>query len=411
MPRIPGLSRRAEAVPASPIRRLAPLALAARRAGKKVHGLNIGQPDLASPPDIMERLRAYGGSHVPYGPSQGLPELVEALVAYYARVGLAVLPEEVFVTTGGSEAILFVLGAICDPGDQVIVFEPFYTNYRGFSSLLGVELVPVATRAEEGYHLPPRTELERHIGPRTRAILICSPNNPTGTVYTGEELERLAGVCRDRGLFLVADEVYREFVYDGRRHRSVLALEGLDGQAVLVDSLSKRVSLCGARVGNIVTRNRDLLGAVLRLGQARLCPPTLGQWAAAALRNVPARYFEDVVAEYEHRRDIVYGALRAIEGVTLQKPEGAFYVCARLPVDDAGTFAEWLLRDYEREGETVYIAPAEGFYQTPGLGRDEARIAYVVGAGQLERAMEILTAALQRYPGRKARAAPGPPSG
>lgn len=410
MVRATGLSRRAEAVPPSPIRRLAPLALAARRAGKKVHGLNIGQPDLPSPRCIIERLRAYEGSRVPYGPSQGLPELIEVLAEYYARAGLAVLPEEVFVTTGGSEAILFVLGAICDPGDQVVVFEPFYTNYRGFSSLLGVELVPVTTRPDEGYHLPARAELERHIGPRTRAVLICSPNNPTGTVYTGEELERLAGLCRDRGLFLVADEVYREFVYDGRRHRSVLTLEGLDRHAVLVDSLSKRVSLCGARVGNIVTRNRELLGAVLRFGQARLCPPTIGQWAAAALRDVPARYFEDLVVEYEHRRDIVYDALRAIEGVTLERPEGAFYVCAELPVDDAGAFAEWLLKDYERDGETVYIAPAEGFYQTPGLGRHEARIAYVVGAGELERAMRILASALDRYPGNTTAGRHRPPS-
>jgi aspartate aminotransferase len=382
------------------------MALAAREAGKKVYGLNIGQPDLSSPPEVLDRLRAYNRRHVPYGPSQGLPELVEALVAYYARAGLAVEPEQVFVTTGGSEGILFVLGAICDPGDQVLVFEPFYTNYRGFASLLGVELVAVRTEPEDGYHLPPRPRIEERVGPRSRAILICSPNNPTGTVYTDEELGELAAICRERDLFLVADEVYREFVYDGRSHRSILALDGLGDRAVVVDSLSKRMSLCGARVGNIVTRNRDLLGAVLKFGQARLCPPSLGQWVAAAIGEVSPRYFQQLVAEYEHRRNVVYRALAAAEGVVVRKPEGAFYVCPRLPVDDASRFAEWLLRDFERDRETVYIAPADGFYQTPGLGRDEARIAYVIAAAELERAMALLAEALELYPGRTARPRP-----
>ena len=333
------LSKRAQAMPASPIRRLAPLSEQARKAGRTVYGLNIGQPDIPTPRPILDQLRGYHAAYVPYGPSQGLPEFIEALRAYYAGLGHALSTEEIFVTTAGSEAILFTLGALCDPGDQVLVFEPFYTNYNGFASLMGVELVPVTTRAEDGYHLPPRAAIEARIGPRTRAVLVCSPNNPTGTVYRDAEIDALAALCRDRGLVLIADEVYREFVYDGHRHRSVLALPGMEQQVVVVDSVSKRYSLCGVRIGNIVSRNRAFMGAVLRFGQARLCPPTLGQIACTALTQVPASYFEGVVAEYQRRRDLVYDALVALPGVVVRRPEGAFYLCARLPVDDANAFA------------------------------------------------------------------------
>jgi aspartate aminotransferase len=394
------LSRRALATPASPIRRLAPYAVAARTAGKKIYPLNIGQPDIPTPVEILDRLKRYEGRNVAYGPSQGLPEFVEALRKYYAGVGLDVSHEEIFVTTGGSEAILFTLGALCDDGDEVLVFEPFYTNYSGFAAMLGVRLVPVTTRAEEGYHLPSRGAIEAKVGPLTRAILICSPNNPTGTVYTDEEMEMLASVCRDRGLWLVADEVYREFAYDGRRQRSVLTLPGIERQSVVVDSLSKRVSLCGARVGNILSRNPEFMGAVLRFGQARLCPPTLGQYACAGLSEVPKSYMEGVIAEYERRRDLIFDALRRMTGVTVRKPEGAFYVCARLPVDDAESFAIYLLKDFEADGETVMVAPADGFYATPGLGKDEVRIAYVLNEADLARAMGALTQALRVYPGR-----------
>ncbi len=396
----PPLSQRAQRMPASPIRRLAPLAAAARKAGRSIYALNIGQPDIPTPAAILDRLRAYDAANVAYGPSQGLPEFIEALRGYYASVGLTLETQDIFVTAGGSEAVLFTLGALCDPGDQVVVFEPFYTNYNGFAALMGVELVPVTTRAEDGYHLPARAAIEARIGPRTRAIMICSPNNPTGTVYSDAELELLAGLCRERGLYLIADEVYREFVYDRRTTRSALTLAGLEQQVIMCDSVSKRYSLCGARVGNIVSRNRAFMDAVLRFGQSRLCPPTLGQYACTALAQVPRSYIEGVIAEYQRRRDVVVDALGAQSGVVVRRPEGAFYVCARLPVDDANAFAEFLLRDFEQGGETVMVAPADGFYATPGLGRDEVRIAYVLEEPKLERAMRILSAALAAYPGR-----------
>ena len=396
------LSRRAEIMPASPIRRLAPLAAAARKAGRTVHALNIGQPDIPTPRVILDRLRSYDAAYVPYGPSQGLPEFIEALRVYYRSVGVELATEEIFVTTAGSEALMFTLGAICDPGDQVLVFEPFYTNYNGFAAMTGVEPVPVTTRAEDGYHLPPRAAIEAKIGPRTRAVLICSPNNPTGTVYSDAEIDVLAAICRERDLYLIADEVYREFVYDGGRHRSVLTWPGLEQRAIVVDSVSKRYSLCGARVGNIATRNRGFLDAVLRFGQARLCPPTLGQFACTALTEVPPDYLPGVIAEYQRRRDVVFEALRAMPGVLVRKPEGAFYLCVRIPVDDANGFAEFLLRDFELDGETVALAPADGFYATPGLGRDEVRIAYVLEEAKLRRAMRCFAAALAAYPGRMA---------
>jgi aspartate aminotransferase len=374
----PALSARALSLPASPIRRLAPLALAARRAGKSVLQLNIGQPDIPTPAAMLARLATFDRANVAYGPSQGLPELVEVLVRYHAGLGLPVAPEEIFVTTGGSEALLFVFSAIADPGDDVLVFEPFYTNYSGFAGLVGVRTVPVTTSAADGYRLPPREAIEGALTPRTRAMVICSPNNPTGTVYHADELARLAAICREHGLYLVSDEVYRDFVYDGVAHVSALALDGLEEQVVVTDSLSKRVSLCGARVGWIVTRNRGLLDAVLRMGQARLCPPTLGQWVGAGLGEVPAEYMRDVREEYRLRRDVVYDALCGIDGVTVRRPEGAFYMCPKLPIDDAQSFCEFLLRDFEVRGETVMLAPADGFYATPGLGRDEARIAYVL---------------------------------
>lgn len=398
----PALSRRALSMPASPIRRLAPLAVAARRAGTHVFGLNIGQPDIPTPREILSRLREFDEPNLAYGPSEGLPEFIESIRAYYADWDLQFEASEIFVTTGGSEALLFIFAAIADAGDDVLVFEPFYTNYSGFAALVGVRTVPVTTRAEDGYHLPPREVIESRIGPRTRAVVLCSPNNPTGTVYRDEELEAVGRLCRERGLFLVADEVYREFTYDGLRHRSAMTLEGLEQQVILADSLSKRVSMCGARIGWIATRNRAVLQAVLKFGQARLCPPTLGQHLGAALPRVPRAYTRDVLSEYQRRRDVVYNALAQTPGVLVRKPEGAFYLCARLPVDDAQRFAEFLLRDFSLDGETVMLAPADGFYATPGLGTREARIAYVLDENALTRSMRILSAALEAYPGRVA---------
>ena len=393
------LSDRARIMPASPIRRLAPLAAAARKAGKTIYALNIGQPDIATPRAILDRLRSYDAAYIPYGPSQGLPEFIEALRSYYKGVGLTLATEDIFVTTAGSEAILFTIGAICDPGDEILVFEPFYTNYNGFSAMVGVKPVPVTTRAEDGYHLPDRATIERAISPKTRGILICSPNNPTGTVYTDEEMALLASICRDRGLYLIADEVYREFVYDGATHHSALTL-GMDDLVVVVDSVSKRYSLCGVRIGNVVSKNRELMDALLRFGQARLCPPTLGQYACTALTEVPKSYIEGVIAEYGKRRDVVYEAMAATPGVVVRKPEGAFYLCARLPVDDTNAFAEFLVRDFDLDGETVMIAPADGFYATPGLGRDEVRLAYVLEEKKLRRAMEIFSKAIAAYNAR-----------
>ena len=404
MPATVRLSRRADTIPASPIRKLAPLAVEARRQGRQVYGLNIGQPDIPTPPQLFDRMRSFSSTNVAYGPSQGLPEFLSVLESYYRKAGLDVGIDDLFVTTGGSEAILFVLGMIADPGDEVLVFEPFYTNYNGFAVMAACRLasVPVTTRADNGYHLPSREEIESRITERTRAILICSPNNPTGTVYGDEEIETLARICRERGLYLVADEVYREFTYDGLRHRSVLSLEGMDDLVVVVDSLSKRLSVCGLRIGTIVTRNRGLMNAILRCGQARLCPPTVGQTMACAMAEVPESYMTGVIREYQQRRDLVYDALTSIPGVALQRPEGAFYVCAKLPVDDAGRFAEFLLRDFDLDGRTVMIAPADGFYATPGLGTDEARLAYVLNRDDLHEAMRAFAAGLEVYPGRSA---------
>ncbi|MEM7245803.1 MAG: pyridoxal phosphate-dependent aminotransferase [Acidobacteriota bacterium] len=392
-------SERAATLPASPIRRLAPFAVEARKAGKHVHGLNIGQPDIRSPEQVLQRLRSFEEPNVAYGPSEGLPELIEALVGYHQGIGLDVTAEDLFVTTGGSEALLFVLATIADPGDQVLVFEPFYTNYSGFSAMLGVECVPVTTHAEDGYHLPDRAAIEEKIGERTRAIVLCSPNNPTGTVYTDEEMELLGELARKHDLFLISDEVYREFTYDGASHRSALSLEGLEDRVIVTDSVSKRLSLCGARVGWIVTKNRPVLDAILRCGQARLCPPTLGQHVSIALGEVGEDYYREVIAEYQSRRDVVYSMLADQPGVTLRRPEGAFYVCAKLPIDDGQGFAEFLLKDFDVDGETVMLAPADGFYATPGLGKDEARIAYVLESGALTRAMNILIKAFDAYPG------------
>ena len=391
------LSQRAARMPASPIRRLAPYAVAARQKGIEVHGLNIGQPDIATPKVILDRFGEYDASYVPYGPSQGLPMFLEALRVYYGGIGVTLTLEDLFVTTAGSEAIQFTLNALCDVGDQVIGFEPFYTNYNGFASIAGVEFVPVTTHGADGYHLPDRAAIEAKIGPRTKAILICSPNNPTGTVYTDAELELLASICRDRGLWLVSDEVYREFTYDGKKSRSALTLHGLEQQVIVVDSVSKRYSLCGARIGNIVCRNRAFMEAILRFSQARLCPPTVEQFACSALTSVPASYTKGVLTEYQARRDHVFTALSAIPDVRVRKPEGAFYMCTGLPVEDANDFAIFLLQDFSLKNETVMVAPLDGFYATPGLGRDEVRLAYVLEIPKLERAMRILAEGLIAY--------------
>ena len=398
---MPRISNRAKTMPPSPIRKLVPFAEAAKKRGIKVYHLNIGQPDIPTPEVMMNAFRNHEIKVLEYGHSGGLWEYREGLVKYYRRHNIHVSKEEILVTTAGSEAIIFAMLATMDEGDEMIVPEPFYTNYNGFAVEAGVKVVPVTCRAEDGFALPPDAEIRAKITPRTRAIMICNPNNPTGYVYRLEEMNRLRALVLEHDLFFFSDEVYREFVYDGKKHHSVLHLEGLDDRAVLLDSISKRYSACGARVGCLVTHNKDILESALRFGQARLCPPTMEQLAALAAVDTPQSYMDAVFNDYNRRRDTVFNALGKIPGVVGQKPSGAFYTVVKLPVDNADRFCRWLLEEFDDKGETVMLAPANGFYATPGLGEDEVRIAFVLNSAAMERSMEILKKALQAYPGKR----------
>jgi aspartate aminotransferase len=392
------LSERSRVMPASPIRRLAHYADGAKARGVKVLHLNIGQPDIEAPEIVMERLRSYPGKFIPYGPSQGQPELVDGFLRYYRKLGHQLTAENVFVTTGGSEAALIAFLVLFNPGDEILVPEPFYTNYNGFAVMADVRLVPVPTKVEDGYRLPPLAEIESRVTGRTRGLLVCSPNNPTGAVFSAEEWDTVRDLVRRRGLFLLSDEAYREFVYEGEcPARSALSLAGIEDQVVVVDSLSKRLSLCGARVGALVTRNAAVWKAALKVGQARLCSPSAEQYAAAALPDVPEAYTNRVREEYRRRRDLVFEALSAIPGVVCRKPSGAFYICARLPVASAEDFAIFLLEQFSVDGATVMVAPNDGFYATPGRGRNEIRIAYVLQETDLARAMGILKEGLEAF--------------
>jgi aspartate aminotransferase len=392
------LSRRAIETPASPIRRLVPYADRAKARGIKVYHLNIGQPDIETPAEMMKGYRNVDIKVLSYGPSQGLKEYIDALVLYYGRVGIQVRPQDILVTTGGSEAIMFALDTVADAGDEVIVPEPFYTNYAGFASTASVKLVPVTCLAETGFALPPKAEFERAITSRTRAIIYSNPGNPTGTVFTRPELEMLADLCSEHGLYLIGDEAYREFIYDDdTEHTSVLNLAGIEDRAILVDSVSKRYSACGARIGCIISRNVELMNAVLKFGQARLCPPTVDQLAAMAAVNVPDSYFAETRREYQSRRDLVCDAIAKIPGAVCRKPGGAFYVMPKLPIRDGEEFAIFMLEDFQLDNETVMVAPADGFYGTPGMGKDEVRIAYVLNCDDLARAMKILAAGVEAY--------------
>jgi aspartate aminotransferase len=392
----PTISERARLMPASPIRKLAPLADEARRRGVRVLHLNIGQPDLPTPLAMRARLQDVPET-VPYTPSGGTPECIDAMQHYYRGLGIELAKDEIIATTGGSEAAAFAMFGCSNPGDEALTVEPFYTNYQSFALLAGLALVPVETRGEDGFHLPPREVFERRLTPRTRLVLLCNPNNPTGTVYTKEEITRVAELCRDRGLFLVLDEVYRELVYDGRRPFSGLQLPGFEDQVVIVDSFSKRYSACGIRLGSLISRNRELMAAALRISQGRLSAPGLAQLMAVGTKDLGPEYVTSVVAEYDARRSALYEGLSTIPGVFLRKPEGAFYFVARLPVDDAESFCRFLLSDFSLDGHTVMLAPASGFYKTPGLGKDEVRIAYVLKRADLERAVTVLAAALAAY--------------
>ncbi len=401
--RKPTLSARAAALPASPIRKFIPLADGAKKRGIRVYHLNIGQPDVPSPEAFLKALSEYPNKIIAYGRSEGEAALREAYREYYGRFGIDLSLDDILVTTGGSEALLFTFFSVAAAGDEIIVFEPFYTNYNGFAAVVGVTLKPLATEPAAGYHLPPRDVVEAAVGPRTRAVAICNPNNPTGTVYRDDELEMLAELAQKHDLFIIADEVYREFVYDSQSHTSMLSLPAVAERVVVTDSLSKRFSICGARVGCLVSRNEEVVAAGLKLGQARLSPPVVEEFAAAAaLKLPPAEYVQPMIEEFERRRNVVYDAVSKMPGVAAHKPAGAFYTVPEFPVDDAEKFVAWMLTDFELDGATTMLAPASGFYATPGRGTREARIAYVLEESELSHAMACLAEGLKQYPGRTA---------
>jgi aspartate aminotransferase len=398
--RAPVLSRRADAMPASPIRKLAPLADVAKARGTRVLHLNIGQPDIETPACIRERLAQINDRVLEYSPSTGTPEFIRSLKRYYERrLGLRLADNQILATTGGSEAILFAFLACADFGDDVLVVEPYYANYNAFATMAGLNLVAVTTRGRDGFHLPPREVFERARTPRTKVMILCNPNNPTGTVYTREELETAAEFGRDHGIFLISDEVYREFVYDDRRAISALELNDVDDLVIVVDSLSKRYSACGIRLGSLVTRNPGIYEACLRMAQGRLSPPGIAQFIAVGAESLGDEYTKEIVDEYRRRREVLYEGLMSIPGVELAHPEGAFYCMPKLPVENAEDFCVWLLSEFEHEGATVMLAPAKGFYGSD-LGKSEVRIAYVLNVEDLKRAIEGLRVALVKYNAR-----------
>jgi aspartate aminotransferase len=397
---MPKISQKAIDMPASPIRKLVPYAEKAKKAGKIVYHLNIGQPDIETPKVALDAIRNFDHKVIEYSHSAGFESYRNNLAATYQKGGLPVNPEDIIITTGGSEALIFGFMTTCNPGDEVIIPEPFYANYNGFAVTAGLTVVPVTATIESGFALPPVAEIEAKITAKTKAIVICNPGNPTGYLYSKEELEQLRDIVKKHDLFLFADEVYREFCYDGAVPFSVLNLEGIEQNVIMIDSVSKRYSMCGARIGALVTKNKEVMAAALKFGQARLSPPTVDQVASEAALNTPQSYFDDVVTEYVERRNIMVDGLNNIPGVFCPKPSGAFYCVAKFPVDNAERFCQWLLEDFEFEGQTVMMAPANGFYATPGAGEQEARIAYVLKKDSLRKAVKCLEEALKVYPGR-----------
>lgn len=386
-------------VPASPTRKLAAFASEAKKRGIHVYHLNIGDPDIKTPEVMIDALKRWDINPIPYGQSQGEPAYLDALTSYYHSLGFTFLsPSDIQVTTGGSEAISIAMFGACNPGEEILVFEPFYANYNSYATIDGVKLVPVPTDIQTGFHLPTREEIEKYIVPETRAILFCSPNNPTGTVYTKEEMDMLVSLAKQHGLYLLSDEVYREYSYDGKKPISLLSyMRDIPDQAIVLDSMSKRYSVCGLRLGALITLNKDIMSGALHVAQGRLSSGYIGQVIASKISEVPAAYIEDVQKEYERRRDTLYEGLKSIPGVVVAKPEGAFYTIVGLPVDDAEKFAQWLLTDFSDGGETVMFAPGPGFYATPGKGKNEVRIAYVLNVDAIKRSVEILRKALRQY--------------
>jgi aspartate aminotransferase len=393
------ISAKSHSLPVSPIRQLVPLAEAAAARGTHIYKLNIGQPDIKTPVEAVEAVRHIQDDIFPYSHSAGLMPYRQKLVEYYARNGITIDVDDLIVTLGGTEAVQMAMLVCANPGEEILVPEPFYANYNTFAASYDNILVPVPSSIDNDFALPPIEEFVKRITPRTKAILICNPNNPTGYLYTPKEMKLLGELVAHYNLFLISDEVYREFCYDGQKQTSALSLKGVDDNVVVVDSVSKRFSMCGVRLGNIVSRNKDVMAAAMRLAQARLSPPHLAQVAAAAAYDAPQSYYDDVVAEYTSRRDCLVSELNKIEGVYSPTPQGAFYTIARFPVDDCHKFACWLLTDFSYKGATVQIAPAKGFYATEGRGRQEARLAYVLCKEDLMAACEILREALKVYPG------------
>lgn len=394
---MPHVSQKGRQMPESPIRKLVPYAEVAKKKGHKVYHLNIGQPDIKTPEVALEAIKNNTIQILEYSHSAGFESYRNKLAASYQAHGVNVNPENIIITTGGSEALLFALGSTMDAGDEVIIPEPFYANYNGFSVASGVKVVPVISTIDEGFALPPIADFEKLITPKTKAILICNPGNPTGYLYTQEEIQQLAELVKKHDLFLIADEVYREFTYDGDKHYSVMNVPGIEEHAIMIDSVSKRYSMCGARIGCIVSKNKEVMATAMKYAQARLSPPTFEQIASEAALDTPQSYFDEVIGEYKERRDTLIAELNKIDGVKVATPKGAFYCIAKLPIDNADNFAQWLLESFDLNGETVMVAPAAGFYSTPNVGLDEIRIAYVLKKEDLVCSVEILKVALEKY--------------
>lgn len=394
---MPIISEKGKKMPESPIRKLVPFAEDAKKRGTKVYHLNIGQPDIKTPKVALDAIKNNTLQVLEYSRSEGSEIYRKKIAAYYKRQEIDVTSQDIIVTTGGSEALLFTMGTIADSDDEIIIPEPFYANYNGFATSAGVKIVPVISKFEENFALPPIEEFEKLITPKTKAILICNPGNPTGYLYSKEEILKLASIVKKHNLFLIADEVYREFAYDGEVHFSVMQVDGLEEHAIVIDSVSKRYSMCGARIGCIVSKNNQVIQTALKFAQARLSPPTFAQIASEAALETPQSYFDDVIEEYVARRNTLISELEKIDNVRVARPKGAFYCIAELPVEDADDFARWMLEKFELNNETIMVAPAAGFYSTKGIGKNQVRIAYVLNETDLIKAVQILKAALEAY--------------
>tara|TARA_B110000444_G_scaffold136716_1_gene128326 strand:+ start:1002 stop:2201 length:1200 start_codon:yes stop_codon:yes gene_type:complete len=397
---VPSLSKKGKSMPESPIRKLVPFAEIAKKSGKKVYHLNIGQPDIESPNIAIKAINNFSNKVIEYSHSAGFESYRKGLALYYNNIGIDISYNDLMITTGGSEALLFTLNTCLDKDDEIIIPEPFYANYNGFSISAGVKVTPVTTSIKDDFSLPNIKEFESIITNKTKAILICNPGNPTGYLYSKKELDTLKDLVIKHNLFLIADEVYREFTYDGYKHHSILNINALAEHAIIIDSTSKRYSMCGIRVGCVVSRNKEFMATVLKFAQARLSPPTFGQIAGEAALSTPQSYFEKVIKKYVNRRNLLINRLNQIQGVICPKPKGAFYAIAQLPIDDADKFTQWLLEEFDLNGETIMLAPAGGFYSNPSLGKTQVRIAYVLNMNDLEKAMDCLEKALEIYPGR-----------